>query len=148
MRGAMLCSGEGADPAAVIFDGIQRAAATGRDLVLADTAGRLQNKSNLMEELAKIRRIVDRRFPGALPEVLFVLDATTGQNGLAQARAFHESAGLTGIVLTKLDSTAKGGIVFAIEAALGLPVRYVGVGERAVDLVPFDPHAFVRALFA
>jgi fused signal recognition particle receptor len=91
---------------------------------------------------------VDKRFPGASPEVLFVLDATTGQNGLAQARSFHETAGVTGIVLTKLDSTAKGGIVFAIEDALGVPVRYVGVGERATDLVPFDPEAFVAALFA
>jgi fused signal recognition particle receptor len=101
-----------------------------------------------MDELAKIRRIVDKRLPGARPETLFVLDATTGQNGLAQARAFHDAVGLTGIVLTKLDSTAKGGIVFAIEDALGIPVRFVGVGERPADLVPFDPDAFVEALFA
>jgi fused signal recognition particle receptor len=101
-----------------------------------------------MDELAKIRRIVDKRLPGARPETLFVLDATTGQNGLAQARAFHEAVGLTGIVLTKLDSTAKGGIVFAIENDLRVPVRFVGVGERVGDLLPFDPDAFVAALFA
>jgi len=101
-----------------------------------------------MDELAKIRRIVDKRLPGARPEILFVLDATTGQNGLAQAKAFNDAVGLTGIVLTKLDSTAKGGIVFAIEAALGVPVRYVGVGEGVNDLLPFDPDQFVGALFA
>jgi fused signal recognition particle receptor len=100
-----------------------------------------------MDELAKVRRIVDKRLPGAQPETLFVLDATTGQNGLAQAKAFHEAVGLTGIVLTKLDSTAKGGIVFAIERQLGVPVRFVGVGERVEDLVRFDPDAFVAALF-
>ena len=122
--------------------------ARGADLVIADTAGRLHTRSNLMDELAKIRRIVDKRLPGATPEILFVLDATTGQNGLAQARAFHEAVGLTGIVLTKLDSTAKGGIVFAIEEALGVPVRFVGVGEGVADLIPFDPDAFVAALFA
>jgi fused signal recognition particle receptor len=101
-----------------------------------------------MDELTKIRRIVDRRLPGAQPETLFVLDATTGQNGLAQAKAFHEAVGLTGIVLTKLDSTAKGGIVFAIEHDLGIPVRFIGVGEKIEDILPFDPDAFVRALFA
>jgi fused signal recognition particle receptor len=138
----------GADPGAVVYDALDAAAARHADVVIADTAGRLHTKANLMEELAKIRRIVDKRFPGAAPEVLFVLDATTGQNGLAQARAFHETAGITGIVLTKLDSTSKGGIVFAIEDALGVPVRYVGVGERAEDLVAFDPQAFVAALFA
>jgi len=116
--------------------------------VIADTAGRLHTRSNLMDELAKMRRIVDRRLPGATPETLFVLDATTGQNGLHQAKAFHESVGLTGIVLTKLDSTAKGGIVFAIEHELGIPVRYVGVGEQAGDLLPFDPDSFVAALFS
>ena len=100
-----------------------------------------------MDELAKMRRVIDRRLPGAQPEVLFVLDATTGQNGLAQARAFHASTGLTGIILTMLDSTAKGGIVFAIEQALGVPVRFVGVGEKVGDLLPFDPDAFVGALF-
>jgi fused signal recognition particle receptor len=101
-----------------------------------------------MDELAKVRRIVDKRLPGGTPETLFVLDATTGQNGLAQAKAFHEAVGLTGIVLAKLDSTSKGGIVFAIEHSLGVPVRFVGVGEGVADLVPFDPEAFVAALFA
>jgi fused signal recognition particle receptor len=138
----------GADPAAVVYDAVDAAVARRIDVLIADTAGRLHTKSNLMDELAKMRRVVDRRLPGASPEVLFVLDATTGQNGLAQARAFHESTGLTGIVLTKLDSTAKGGIVFAIEHALGVPVRFVGVGERVGDLLPFDPEAFVAALFA
>ena len=138
----------GADPGAVVFDALDAAVARGADLVIADTAGRLHTKSNLMDELAKVRRVIDKRLPGASPETLFVLDATTGQNGLAQAMAFHESVGLTGIVLTKLDSTAKGGIVFAIEGSIGVPVRFVGVGERAGDLVPFDPDAFLAALFA
>lgn len=138
----------GADPGAVVFDALDAAVARGADMVIADTAGRLHTKSNLMDELAKVRRIVDKRLPGTTPETLFVLDATTGQNGLAQARAFHERVGLTGIVLTKLDSTAKGGIIFAIEDALGVPVRFVGVGEKAGDLLPFDPDAFVAALFA
>jgi len=138
----------GADPGAVVYDALDAAVARGADLVIADTAGRLHTKSNLMDELSKIRRIIDKRLPGAEPETLFVLDATTGQNGLAQAKAFHESVGLTGIVLTKLDSTAKGGIVFAIEDALRVPVRFVGVGEGVGDLIPFDPDAFVTALFA
>ena len=138
----------GADPGAVVYDALDAAVARGADLVIADTAGRLHTKSNLMDELAKIRRIIDKRLPGAEPETLFVLDATTGQNGLAQAKAFHEAVGLTGIVLTKLDSTAKGGIVFAIEDALEVPVRFVGVGEGVDDLLPFDPDAFVAALFA
>jgi fused signal recognition particle receptor len=138
----------GADPAAVIFDALDAAVARGVDIVIADTAGRLHTKSSLMDELAKMRRVIDRRLPGAAPEVLFVLDATTGQNGLAQAKVFHEAVGLTGIVLTKLDSTAKGGIVFAIEDALHVPVRFVGVGEKLGDLIPFDPAAFVDALFA
>ena len=138
----------GADPGAVVYDALDAAVARGADLVIADTAGRLHTKSNLMDELTKIRRIVDKRLPGAEPETLFVLDATTGQNGLAQAIAFHEAVGLTGIVLTKLDSTAKGGIVFAIEHALDVPVRFVGVGEQAGDLIVFDPDAFVEALFA
>jgi fused signal recognition particle receptor len=137
-----------ADPGAVVYDALDAAVARNADLVIADTAGRLHTKVNLMDELAKIRRIVDKRLPGAVPETLFVLDATTGQNGLAQARAFHDAVGLTGIVLTKLDSTAKGGIVFAIEHDLGVPVRFVGVGEKATDLLPFDPEAFVEALFA
>ena len=138
----------GADPGAVVYDALDAAVARHADLVIADTAGRLHTRSNLMDELAKVRRIVDKRLPDAQPEILFVLDATTGQNGLAQARAFHEVVGLTGIVLTKLDSTAKGGIVFAIEDALKVPVRFVGVGEAVGDLIPFDPDAFVAALFA
>jgi fused signal recognition particle receptor len=136
-----------ADPGAVVFDALDAAVARGADIVIADTAGRLHTKSNLMEELAKVRRVIDKRLPGAKVETLFVLDATTGQNGLAQAKAFHASVGLTGVVLTKLDSTAKGGIVFAIEKELGVPVRFVGVGEKAEDLLPFDPDAFVDALF-
>ena len=137
----------GADPSAVVYDAVDAAVARRVDVLIADTAGRLHTKSNLMDELAKMRRVIDRRLPGAQPEVLFVLDATTGQNGLAQAKAFHASTGLTGIILTKLDSTAKGGIVFAIEQALGVPVRFVGVGEKVGDLLPFDPDAFVGALF-
>ena len=137
-----------ADPAAVIYDALDAAMARKVDVVIADTAGRLHTKSNLMDELAKMRRVIDRRLPGSAPEVLFVLDATTGQNGLSQAKVFHEVVGLTGIILTKLDSTAKGGIVFAIEDALGVPVRFVGVGEKLGDLLPFDPEAFVSALFA
>jgi fused signal recognition particle receptor len=138
----------GADPAAVIYDSLDAAVARGVDIVIADTAGRLHTKSNLMDELAKMRRVIARRLPGAEPEILFVLDATTGQNGLAQAKVFNQTVGLTGIVLTKLDSTAKGGIVFAIEDALKVPVRFVGVGEKLGDLLPFDPDAFVAALFA
>ena len=137
-----------ADPAAVVFDALDAAIARHADLLIADTAGRLHTKSNLMEELAKIRRVIDKRLPGAKVETFFVLDATTGQNGLAQALAFHAAVGLTGVVLTKLDSTAKGGIVFAIEQQLGVPVRFVGVGETAEDLLPFDPQDFVAALFA
>jgi fused signal recognition particle receptor len=137
-----------ADPAAVIFDALDAAVARKVDIVIADTAGRLHTKSNLMDELAKMRRVIDRRLPGCVPEVLFVLDATTGQNGLSQAKVFHETVGLTGIVLTKLDSTSKGGIVFAIEDALHVPVRYVGVGEKVGDLLPFDPDDFIAALFA
>ena len=137
----------GADPAAVVFDSLDAAVARRADLVLIDTAGRLHTKSNLMDELAKIRRVIDRRLPGAAPETLLVLDATTGQNGLAQAVAFHDAVSLTGIILTKLDSTARGGIVFAIEQQLGVPVRFVGVGERPSDVVDFDPAAFVAALF-
>jgi fused signal recognition particle receptor len=144
----MIAHAPGADPGAVVYDALDAAVARGADLVIADTAGRLHTRSNLMDELAKVRRIIDKRLPGAEPETLFVLDATTGQNGLAQAKAFHESVGLTGIVLTKLDSTAKGGIVFAIEDALHVPVRFVGVGEAVGDLIPFDPDAFVAALFA
>ena len=145
--GAELVRGnEGGDPSAVIFDGVQRAASKGFDLVLADTAGRLQNKSNLMDELRKVRRVAGRE-PGEVTEVLLVIDATTGQNGLAQAREFTEAAGVTGVVLSKLDGSAKGGIVFAIETELGIPVKLVGLGETITDLVPFDPNEFVAALF-
>jgi fused signal recognition particle receptor len=144
----MIAHAPGADPGAVVYDAIDAAVARGADLVIADTAGRLHTRTNLMDELSKVRRIIDKRLPGAEPETIFVLDATTGQNGLAQAKAFHEAVGLTGIVLTKLDSTAKGGIVFAIEDALKVPVRFVGVGEAVGDLIPFDPDAFVAALFA
>jgi fused signal recognition particle receptor len=144
----MVAHAPGADPGAVVYDALDAAVARGADLVIADTAGRLHTKSNLMDELSKIRRIIDKRLPGAVPETWFVLDATTGQNGLAQAVAFHEAVGLTGIILTKLDSTSKGGIVFAIEDALHIPVRFVGVGEQAGDLIAFDPDAFVAALFA
>jgi fused signal recognition particle receptor len=144
----MIAHAPGADPGAVVYDALDAAVARGADLVIADTAGRLHTRSNLMDELSKVRRIIDKRLPGAEPETIFVLDATTGQNGLAQAKAFHEAVGLTGIVLTKLDSTSKGGIVFAIEDALRIPVRFVGVGEAVGDLIPFDPDAFVAALFA
>jgi fused signal recognition particle receptor len=147
-RVPMIAHAPGADPGAVVYDALDAAVARGADLVIADTAGRLHTRSNLMDELSKVRRIIDKRLPGAQPETLFVLDATTGQNGLAQAKAFHEAVGLTGIVLTKLDSTAKGGIVFAIEDALHVPVRFVGVGEGVHDLLAFDPDAFVAALFA
>jgi fused signal recognition particle receptor len=137
---------EGGDPSAVVFDAVQRAAARGNDLVLADTAGRLHTKVNLVEELKKIRRVADRP-PGQVTEVLLVLDATTGQNGLAQARQFLEAVGVTGVVLTKLDGSAKGGIVVAIQRELGLPVKLVGLGEGPDDLVPFDADEFVDALF-
>jgi fused signal recognition particle receptor len=137
----------GVDPGAVVYDALDAAVARGADLVIADTAGRLHTKSNLMDELSKVRRVIDKRLPGAKPETIFVLDATTGQNGLSQAIAFHEAVGLTGVILTKLDSTAKGGIIFAIEDALRVPVRFVGVGEAVGDLIPFDPDAFVAALF-
>ena len=130
-----------------MFDALDAAVARRADIVIADTAGRLHTKSNLMDELSKVRRVIDKRIPGPGSRRFFVLDATTGQNGLAQAKAFHEAVGLTGVVLTKLDSTAKGGIVFAIEKELGVPVRFVGVGEKADDLLPFDPDAFVAALF-
>jgi len=138
---------EGGDPSAIVFDAVQRAAARGNDLVLADTAGRLHTKVNLVEELKKIRRIADRD-PGNVTEVLLVLDATTGQNALAQARQFTEAVDVTGIVLTKLDGTAKGGIVVAVQRELGLPVKLVGLGEGPDDLVDFDPDEFVEALLA
>ncbi len=138
---------EGGDPSAVVFDAVQRAAARGNDLVLADTAGRLHTKVNLVEELKKIRRVADRE-PGHVTEVLLVLDATTGQNGLAQARQFADAVGVTGIVLTKLDGTAKGGIVIAVQRELFVPVKLVGLGEGPDDLVDFDPDEFVDALLA
>ncbi len=145
--GADLVRGaEGGDPSSVIFDGVQRAAARGADLVLADTAGRLHTKVNLMEELRKVRRVADRP-PGHVSEVLLVIDATTGQNGLTQARQFTEAVEVTGVVLTKLDGSAKGGIVLAIQKDLGLPVKLVGLGETAADLVDFDAREFVDALF-
>ena len=145
--GAELVRGaEGGDPSSVIFDGVQRAAARDLDLVLADTAGRLQNKTNLMEELRKVRRVAGRE-PGRITEVLLVIDATTGQNGLSQAREFREATEVTGVVLTKLDGSAKGGIVFAIETELGIPVKLVGLGETIGDLVAFDPDEFIAALF-
>ena len=138
----------GGDPAAVLFDALQAATARKTDYVVVDTAGRLHTKSNLMSELEKMRRTAQRIIPGAPHETLLVMDATTGQNGLQQARLFTEAAGVTGIVLTKLDGTAKGGVVVAISRELGLPVRYVGVGEKAGDLLPFDPKEFVDSLFA
>ena len=138
---------EGSDPGAVVYDAICAAKARGSDVIIIDTAGRLHNKQNLMNELSKIRRIITRELPEADVETLMVLDATTGQNGLIQARQFLETSGLTGIVLTKLDGTAKGGIVFAIANELKLPVKYVGVGEGIDDLIPFDPNSFVEALF-
>ena len=138
--------GEGADPAAVVFDSLSAAKARGADVVLIDTAGRLHNKANLMNELNKISRVIDRECPEASRETLLVLDATTGQNGLIQAKQFKESAGITGIVLTKLDGTAKGGIAIAIAQELGVPVKFAGVGECIYDLKPFDPVAFDDAL--
>jgi fused signal recognition particle receptor len=137
----------GADPSAVVFDALQAAKARGRDYVIVDTAGRLHTKDNLMAELEKMRRTAGRVIPSAPHEVLLVLDATTGQNGLEQARRFTESSGVTGIVLTKLDGTAKGGIVVAIARDLNLPIRYVGVGEKVDDLLPFDPEKYIASLF-
>ena len=138
--------GEGADPAAVVFDSLSAAKARNADVVLIDTAGRIHNKANLMNELNKISRVIDRECPDASRETLLVLDATTGQNGLIQAKQFKESAGITGIVLTKLDGTAKGGIAIAIAQELGVPVKFAGVGEGIDDLKPFDPTAFADAL--
>lgn len=139
---------QGSDPAAVIYDAIQAAKSRNVDVLLCDTAGRLQNKVNLMEELAKVHRVLQRELPGAPHEVLLVLDATTGQNALSQAKTFGQSAGVSGLVLTKLDGTAKGGIVIAIRNELNIPVKYVGLGEKMDDLQPFDPEQFVHALFA
>jgi fused signal recognition particle receptor len=145
--GAELVRGtEGGDPSAVVFDAVERAASRGVDLVLADTAGRLHTKTNLMEELRKVRRVAEKG-AGTVTEALLVIDATTGQNGLAQAREFADATRLTGVVLTKLDGSAKGGIVFAVETELGIPVKLVGLGETIADLAPFDPDEFVDALF-
>jgi fused signal recognition particle receptor len=138
----------GADPSAVMFDALQAAKARKSDYVIVDTAGRLQTKTNLMAELEKMRRTAARVIPDAPHEVLLVLDATTGQNGLEQARKFTETSGVTGIVLTKLDGTAKGGVIVAIARELGLPIRYIGVGEKVDDLLPFDPEKFIDSLFA
>ncbi|MBQ3132340.1 MAG: signal recognition particle-docking protein FtsY, partial [Clostridia bacterium] len=138
--------GEGADPAAVVFDATASFKARNRDILLCDTAGRLHNKKNLMNELEKMRRVIDRELPGVPVEALMVLDATTGQNAIAQARAFGESAGLTGIILTKLDGTAKGGVAVAVKEELNIPVRFVGVGEGIDDMHPFDPEDYARAL--
>ena len=143
----MIKHAEGSDPAAVLFDTIAAAKARGCDVIICDTAGRLHNKKNLMEELAKINRITERELPGCDKEVLLVLDATTGQNGVNQAREFSAAAGITGIVLTKLDGTAKGGVVLAIREELNLPVKFIGVGEKVDDLQPFDADDFARALF-
>ena len=138
---------EGSDPASVIYDAIAAAKARKADILLCDTAGRLHNKKNLMEELKKINRIIEREYPEAYRENLIVLDGTTGQNALVQAKQFKETADITGIVLTKLDGTAKGGIAIAIQAELGVPVKYIGIGERIEDLQKFDTDAFVDALF-
>ena len=139
--------GEGSDPAAVVFDAINAGKASGCDVVICDTAGRLHNKKNLMDELSKIARVIDREAPGSAKEVLLVLDATTGQNALNQAKLFQEAAGLTGIILTKLDGTARGGVVIGIKEELNIPIKYIGVGEQIDDLRPFDSKDFVEALF-
>lgn len=140
--------GQGADPAAVVFDTIKAAKARGCDIVICDTAGRLHNKKNLMDELAKISRVIERELPDADKEILLVVDATTGQNAVNQAREFKSAAGITGIVLTKLDGTARGGVVLAIREDLKVPVKFVGVGEGIDDLQPFDPQQFAEGLFA
>ena len=139
--------GEGSDPAAVVFDAINAGKARGCDVVICDTAGRLHNKKNLLDELSKIARGIDREAPGCAKEVLLVLDATTGQNALNQAKLFQEAAGLTGIILTKLDGTARGGVVIGIKEELNIPIKYIGVGEQIDDLRPFDSKEFVEALF-
>ena len=144
--GADIVRRDKADPASVVYEAIDKAKAENFDVILIDTAGRLQNKFNLMEELKKIKSVIDKKAPDALRECMLVLDATTGQNGLIQARNFKETAGLTGIVLTKLDGTAKGGIVIAIARELGVPVKFAGVGEGIEDLRPFDPKAYVEAI--
>ena len=147
MDADMIGGQEGADPAAVIYDAVAAAKARHADVLLCDTAGRLHNKKNLMEELKKINRVIDREYPEAFRETLVVLDATTGQNALAQAKEFNEVADITGVILTKMDGTAKGGIAVAIQAELGIPVKYIGVGETIDDLQKFDADEFVNALF-
>lgn len=143
----MIGGQEGSDPAAVVFDAVAAARARRADILLCDTAGRLHNKKNLMEELKKINRVIDREYPEAYRETLVVLDATTGQNALNQAKEFNEVADITGVILTKMDGTAKGGIAVAIQAELGIPVKYIGVGEGIDDLQKFDADEFVNALF-
>ena len=143
----VVCHEEGSDPAAVVFDAAAAAKKRGADVLIIDTAGRLHNKKNLMDELAKIDRVIDRELPGCSRETLLVVDATTGQNAISQAKEFKNSAKITGLVLTKLDGTAKGGIVFSIKEELGIPVKYIGVGEQLDDLQPFRADEFVRALF-
>ncbi len=145
--GTLFFGSESKDPAGVIFDGLAKAKEENVDIVLVDTAGRLQNKVNLMQELEKINRIIDRQIPGAPHEVLLVIDATTGQNGILQAKSFGEITNITGIVLTKLDGTAKGGIVLAIKEAVGIPVKFIGLGEKMEDLKPFDIEAYIYGLF-
>ena len=145
---AVIAHQPGSDPGAVVYDALEAAKSRKADVVIVDTAGRLQTQSNLMAELGKVRRVIETRHPGAPHEVLLVLDATSGQNGLAQARAFTQATGVTAICLAKLDGTSKGGIVFAVADELGIPVRFAGTGERAEDLAPFDPAAFVDALLA
>jgi fused signal recognition particle receptor len=145
---AVIRQGPGADPAAVVFDAVKAATARGVDVLIVDTAGRLHTKSNLMDELAKLKKVVSRQLPGAPHECLMVLEASTGQNALPQARLFHEAIGLTGLVLTKLDGTAKGGIVVRIYRELGVPIKLIGVGEQVEDLQPFDPKAFVDGLIS
>ena len=142
----VVSQGPGADPSAVAFDAVKAAQARGAEILIVDTAGRLHTKSNLMAELAKVKRVIGRQYPGAPHEVLLVLDATTGQNGIAQARVFNEGLGLTGLVLTKLDGTAKGGIVIRIYRELGVPIKLVATGEKPDDLAAFDPDAYVDAL--
>ena len=143
----VIAQAPGSDPSAVVFDGIQAARARGADVLIVDTAGRLHTKVNLMEELKKVRRVAERQLPGAPHETLLVLDAVTGQNALVQAKTFTEAVGVTGLVLAKLDSSAKGGVVFSIAQELKLPIKFVGTGERLDDFAPFDPHVFVEGLF-
>ncbi len=144
----LIAQQEGSDPAAVVYDAVNAAKSRKADILICDTAGRLHNKKNLMDELGKINRIIDREYPDAIRETLVVLDGTTGQNALVQAKQFNEAAKITGIVMTKLDGTAKGGIAIAVQRELGIPVKYIGVGERIEDLQRFDPDTFVDALFA